>query len=74
VSRTTRRYADFDENPSHPVGERYRMARWTEDELGLEPPQLFPRAREGSDATGQDEQQADVGEGTASAAAGAAVT
>jgi arrestin-related trafficking adapter 1 len=63
VSRTARRYADFDENPAHTVGERYRMARWTEDELGAEPPQLFPRARPGSDA-----EQVDVGEGSASAA------
>ena len=62
--RAVRRYADFDENISDAVGERYMRARWTEDELGLEPPQLFPRNREGSDAA----EQVDVGEGSAALA------
>ena len=62
--RTARRYADFDETPSDTVGERYRRERWTEDELGLEPPQLFPRNREGSDVS----EQVDVGEGSATPA------
>jgi hypothetical protein len=70
VPRSGRRYADFDETPSQIVGERYRMARWTEDELGAEPPQLYPRAREASDAS----ERADVGEGAASAAAPAAIS
>ena len=70
VPRPGRRYADFDETPSQIVGERYRMARWTEDELGAEPPQLYPRAREASDAS----ERADVGEGAASAAAPAAIS
>jgi arrestin-related trafficking adapter 1 len=69
VSRTARRYADFDENPLRAVGERYRLARWTEDELGAEPQQLFPRARESSDA-----EQVDVDEGTASEAPRVATT
>lgn len=70
--QNARRYADFDENPSHIIGERYRMARWTEDELGAEPPPLFPRAREASDASGQVEP--DVAEATASAATPAVVS
>lgn len=69
VSGTGRRYADFDEHPAHTVGERYRMARWTEDELGAEPPQRFPRVREASDAD-----PVDVGEGSASEAPVAART
>jgi arrestin-related trafficking adapter 1 len=69
VPRARRRYADFDENPSQIIGERYRGARWTEDELGAEPPQLFPRGREGSET-----QQLDVDDGTASAAPPAAIT
>ena len=60
LPRAARRYADFDETPSQAVGERYRMARWTEDELGAEPPQLFPRGRDASEA-----EPLDVGEGTA---------
>jgi len=67
VSRAGRRYADFDDNPLQNVGERYRMARWTEDELGTEPPEWFPRPRGGSDAAGQVE-QVDVGEGSAAPA------
>jgi arrestin-related trafficking adapter 1 len=70
VSRSRRRYADFDETPSQVVGERYRMARWTEDELGAEPPQLCPSAREASNAS----EQLDVSEGTTSAAATAAIS
>jgi hypothetical protein len=66
-SWTTRRYADFDENPAHPVGERYRVARWTEDELSAEPPQPFRRAQECSDP-----EPADVGVGSASSAPAAA--
>jgi len=63
--RSGRRYADFDENPASIVGERYRMAQWTEHELVLlEPPQLFPRAREDSDT----EEAVDVGEGSAAPA------
>lgn len=61
LSWTARRYVDFDESPSQMVGERYRLARWTEDELGAEPPQLFARGRDGSET-----EPVDVGEGTAS--------
>ena len=70
VSRSGRRYADFDETPSQILGERYRMARWTEDELGAEPLQLYQRAREASDSP----EQMDVGEGTTSAAAPGAIS
>lgn len=48
------------------------MVRWTEDELGAEPPPLFPRAREASDTSGQVEP--DVSEATASAATPAVVS
>jgi hypothetical protein len=70
ASRSRRRYADFDETPPQVVGERYRMPRWTEDELGAEPSQLYPRPRDASDPS----EQLDVGEGTSSVAATTAMS
>lgn len=61
VPHQIRRYANSDEDLMRPAGGNPTRVRWTEDELGAEPPQYALRRRGSS----EERPQEDVGEGSA---------